>query len=207
MENKHRDDLSHIRSMMERSSRFISLSGLSGICAGVAAIIGAGYAYSTLEFNRLNYSYLDKATRDIHNRQAAMCLIWDAVVVLLVSITGAILFTISKSKKLGVKIWTTTTKHLLIQLAIPLAAGGIFCIALMYWSEYIFIAPATLVFYGLALINASKFTYNDIMYLGLCETVLGLIALFFPGHELLFWATGFGILHIIYGVLMYKKHK
>lgn len=197
MENKHQEDLSHIRSMMERSSRFISLSGLSGVCAGVAAIAGAIYAHYVIKTN--NHGFYKVSLPEI--------LILDAILVLLVSLICATYFTVSKSKKLGVSIWTTATKNLLINLAIPLIAGGIFCIALIYHNVYVFIAPATLVFYGLALINASKFTYSDIMYLGLCETALGLAAMFFPGHGLIFWATGFGVLHILYGILMYNKYK
>lgn len=206
MENKHQDDLSHIRSMMERSSRFISLSGLSGICAGIAAIAGAAYAHYMLTMGS-RHRLSDYSSNNMTEKNVLIQLLLDAAIVLLISLTCAIFFTISKSKRLGMTIWTTTTKHLLIQLTIPLVAGSIFCVALIHWNQYIFIAPSTLVFYGLALINASKFTYSDIMYLGLCETALGLTAMLFPGHGLMFWTIGFGMLHIIYGILMYNKYK
>jgi len=69
------------------------------------------------------------------------------------------------------------------------------------------IAPVMLVFYGLALINASKYTLNDIRYLGYAETVIGLIACFFVDYGLLAWTIGFGALHIIYGLMMFYKYE
>jgi hypothetical protein len=57
------------------------------------------------------------------------------------------------------------------------------------------------------LINASKYTFNDIRYLGFCEIILGLGAAVYVGYGLYFWALGFGILHIIYGAMMYYKYE
>lgn len=202
MKNKHQDDLSHIRSMMERSSRFISLSGLSGICAGITAILGASCAKYLITLHQQDALYKDIAPSNLITK-----LVLVAIGVLMISLFLGTYFTVRKSKKLGLQIWTTTTKQLLFQLVVPLVAGGVFCAALLYYHIYGFVAPATLIFYGLALINTGKYTYSDVTYLGLCEIVLGLAALFFPGHGLLFWIVGFGLLHILYGVLMYKKYK
>ncbi|MEO9210211.1 MAG: hypothetical protein ABI208_03885, partial [Ginsengibacter sp.] len=110
------------------------------------------------------------------------------------------------SKKNKIAIWNSLTKRLLISLAAPLLAGGVFCLALIYYGQFGLVAPATLIFYGLALINASKYTLNDIGYLGYCELTIGLIAVFFIGLGLIFWAVGFGLLHIIYGFMMHKKY-
>jgi hypothetical protein len=63
-----------------------------------------------------------------------------------------------------------------------------------------------LIFYGLALINASKYTYNDIRYLGISELLIGLCSTLFLGYGLFFWAAGFGLAHIVYGALMYFKY-
>ena len=56
-------------------------------------------------------------------------------------------------------------------------------------------------------VNASKYTLNDIRYLGLTEIFLGLVALVFLEYSLLFWAIGFGLVHIIYGIVMYYKYE
>lgn len=203
MENP-KDDLQHIRQMMERSSRFISLNGLSGVAAGVVALIGAAIAWWLFQ----QYNVKDfEGDQYVYNTDLELRLLLLAIIILVVAIAGGIFFTIQKTKKQGLKIWTATTQRLLTQLMIPLVAGGLFCMALFYHGLFGLIAPATLVFYGLALINASKYTYSDIQYLGICEVFLGIIASFLPGYGLLFWALGFGVLHIIYGTLMYRKYK
>ena len=92
-------------------------------------------------------------------------------------------------------------------MAVPLAAGGIFCLALLVHGLPALVAPATLVFYGLALINASKFTLDEVRWLGLSELVVGLFAVFVPGHGLLCWSLGFGVLHIGYGTYMYLRYE
>jgi hypothetical protein len=67
-------------------------------------------------------------------------------------------------------------------------------------------APAMLIFYGLALINASPNLFDEIRYLGYSEILIGLLAAAFIGYGLYFWAFGFGVLHIAYGLVMYKKY-
>ncbi|MBT1700273.1 hypothetical protein KK083_25525, partial [Fulvivirgaceae bacterium PWU4] len=57
-----------------------------------------------------------------------------------------------------------------------------------------------------ALIQGGSNTYDEIRYLGYCEITLGLIAALFPGYGLLAWAMGFGVLHIVYGAIMYNKY-
>jgi len=89
---------------------------------------------------------------------------------------------------------------------IPLVAGGLFVGGLLYHNEWRLVAPACLVFYGLALVNASKYTLTDIRYLGLLEIVLGLVNLYYADYGLYYWAIGFGLLHIIYGLIMWWKY-
>ena len=204
MNQKHQEDLSHIRSMMERSSRFISLSGLSGVFAGLSALIGGLYAYQLFNENGINY--LDGNSHSV-NIDLVRKLLVTALVVLLSAFTFGIFFTLRKSKKYNLPIWTTATKKMIFNLAIPLIVGGIFCFALIYYQIFGLIAPATLLFYGLALINAEKYTFSDVKYLGFCELFLGCISLFFLGYGLIFWILGFGILHIFYGLIMFKKYK
>ncbi|QBA23359.1 hypothetical protein EU348_20130 [Chryseobacterium indologenes] len=200
----YHEDLSHIRSMMERSSRFISLSGLSGVVAGLTAIIGAVYVYCV--FQREGISYFD-GDRNILGPALVKELVMIGLTILIVAILSGYIFTARKSKKKGLKIWDATTKRLLVTFAVPLAAGGIFCLALLYHHLFVFIAPATLIFYGLALVAAERYTLTDVKYLGYLEIILGLVSLFFLGWGLLFWAIGFGVLHIVYGFIMHKKYK
>ncbi len=204
MNQKHQEDLSHIRSMMERSSRFISLSGLSGVFAGLSALIGGLYVYQLFKINGLDYF-------DGENKQYSVDLVSElvfiALLILFFALTFGIFFTIRKSRKYNLPIWTTATQKMLFNLAIPLLVGGVFCLALLYHQIYVLIAPATLLFYGLALVNAEKYTFSDIKYLGFCELALGCVSLFFLGYGLVFWIIGFGILHILYGLIVFKKYK
>jgi hypothetical protein len=201
--NEHLKAITDIRSMMERSSRFISLSGLSGIIAGVFALIGAYLAYIKIHSVDGIYRLLNRdAFMDV-----VIYLMADAAIVLAASVTCGVVLTVRNSKKKGVKIWDTTSRRLLINLLIPLVTGGLFCLIMLYQGLVGFVAPATLIFYGLALINASKYTLDDIRYLGFCEIVLGLAASLYIGYGLYFWALGFGALHIIYGAVMYFKYE
>ncbi|HQZ24857.1 MAG TPA: hypothetical protein PLD18_06115 [Flavobacterium sp.] len=204
MNQKHQEDLSHIRSMMERSSRFISLSGLSGVFAGLSALIGGLYVYLLFKANGLDYF---NGEHKLYSVDLVSELVFIALIILFFALTFGIFFTIRKSRKYNLPIWTTATKKMLVNLAIPLLVGGVFCLALLYHQMYVLIAPATLLFYGLALINAEKYTFSDIKYLGFCELALGCVSLFFLGYGLVFWIIGFGILHILYGLIVFKKYK
>lgn len=200
----YHEELSHIRSMMERSSRFISLSGLSGVVAGLAAIIGAAYVFFV--FRREGIDYFD-GERNIFGKELVKELVIIGTVILLVALLSGYFFTANKSKKKGLKIWDHTTKRLLITFAVPLVTGGFFCLILLYHHLFVGIAPATLIFYGLALVSAERYTLTDIKYLGYCQIILGLISLLFLGWGLVAWTIGFGVLHIVYGWIMHKKYQ
>ena len=204
MSQQHKEDLMHIRSMMERSSRFISLSGLSGVFAGLSALIGGIYIYFRLK--NLGVDYLTAENRSKKNKIVIEFFIV-ALLVMIFAISFGIYFTIRKSKKNNLPIWTSSTKNLLINLAIPLVVGGVFCLSLLIHHLFAYIAPCTLLFYGLALVNAEKYTFSDIKYLGYLQIILGLIASFYLGKGLLFWIIGFGVLHILYGIILFKKYK
>ena len=204
------ETLDEIRSLMERSSRFISLSGLSGVAAGLFAIVGATLVYIYLDilpFESARLYYVEAIHSSKWGMNYITFFLLDAIFVLVGAISCGIFFTTRKAKKKGQKIWDALSQRLLINLMIPLVTGGIFCLGLFYHNLFGFLAPATLVFYGLALVNASKYTLHDIRNLGYCEIALGLLSLFFIGYGLEVWIIGFGVLHIIYGSLMYWKYE
>ncbi len=204
MKEKHQQDLAQIRNMMEKSSRFISLSGISGIGAGIIALAGAVVAYYLFSTNGI--SYFD-GKRNIYSQELVNQFIVLEMVILVLALATGIYFTIRKSKRNNLAVWNKTTKNLMKALFVPLATGGIFCLVLLCHGLFYLVAPATLIFYGLALINASKYTFGDIKNLGYAEIALGLISSFFVGYGLVSWAIGFGVLHIIYGIVMYRKYE
>ena len=196
----HLDSLHEIRTMMERSSRFISLSGLSGVFAGIFAFAGIAYAYFSLGADvLLQPQNLSEDNLEFLIRVAAF--------VLLASLTAATVLSIRQARKRERQVWNLASKRLLINLLIPLFSGGIFILALLYYNLIGLIAPVMLIFYGLALINAGKYTLDDIRYLGIFQLILGLIALFNISNGVIYWIIGFGVLHIVYGLVMYKKYE
>jgi predicted lysophospholipase L1 biosynthesis ABC-type transport system permease subunit len=201
------DQLNQIHSMMEQSTRFISLSGLSGILAGITALIGAGYAYLIIsKAATVENPYMMRLSMHTIKPQTIRELVVVGAVMLIVAISIGILLTLKKAKKKGQNMWGKTSQRLLLNLTMPLVAGGIFSLILIHHGLVGLIAPVTLLFYGLALLNASKYTLHDIRYLGICEIILGLIGSYFIGYGLLIWAIGFGLLHIVYGSAMYLKY-
>lgn len=202
------EDLQAIRKLMEDSSRFLSLSGLSGVFAGLTAIAGALVAYVFI-LGKGSFHFEDYLNNlPIHEiKKTNGLLISDAVIVLVVSVLFALYFSTKKAKRDGKLFLTRISKRLFINLSIPLLTGGLFVAVLMVQNQIQLIVPAFLIFYGLALVNAGKFTFDEIFYLGILEIITGLAAAFIPGASLLFWIFGFGILHIIYGLLMYRKYE
>jgi uncharacterized membrane protein len=203
MENQRiQQDLESIRQIMERSVKFISLSGFSGILAGVYALIGAALAYYQI--------YSGEVARTVEYYQGHIPMVSKLIIIAVAVLAASLLtgwwFSFRKAKKLKTKIWNETSRRLLMNLAIPLVVGGIFTLVLVYHGHYNVVAASVLIFYGLALINASSNLYEEVRYLGYCELVVGLIAAALPGYGLYFWAVGFGLLHILYGTMMYKKY-
>ncbi|TZF84778.1 hypothetical protein FW774_07300 [Pedobacter sp. BS3] len=203
-ENEVYAELSSIRSLMERSAKFISLSGLSGIMAGIYALGGAWAGYRLVYDNSGSLQY---RSQYVNNPNVLWQLFFIAVVVLLLSIVTCIWLTVRQARKKGENVWNPVSKRLLTNLCIPLVTGGLFIFIAILHQNYGIISSACLIFYGLALISGSHYTFSDIKWLGLCEVALGLLAALLPGYGIVFWVAGFGILHIVYGLVMHFKYK
>jgi hypothetical protein len=203
-QNQHLDALQDIRKMMQRSSRFISLSGLSGIAAGIWALVGAYFAHKWI-INSDTYIHEEFNSDSFYQLKLNLFLL--AVAVLAMALLSAFYFTWRRAGQNNLPLWDHTAKLLTVNMMIPLVTGGLFILTMFQYSEWRFIAPACLIFYGLALVNGSKYTLSDIRYLGILEIILGLINTQFLFKGLLFWALGFGVLHIIYGFVMWWKNE
>lgn len=209
--HKHLETLTEIRSLMERSNRFLSLSGLSGIWAGICALLGAAAVYIYLDllpFSSTENQYYNKAIKTMKwGMEYKSVFLLIAFVVLTAALAGGIYFTTRKARRKGLKVWDSSTRRLLAAMAVPLVTGGIFGLELFFWNLPALVPPVMLIFYGLALVNGSKYTLGDVFWLGIAEIVLGLIGVIYLNLGLELWAIGFGILHIIYGILMYQKYE
>jgi hypothetical protein len=212
-QNQHLNTIQDIKQMMERSSRFISLSGLSGIAAGICALIGAWYARNIINADFATSNSIHKES--LYNYDGAKSipdlignkLFYIAVITFIAAFVLSFLFTYLRSNKTKTPIWGKTAQRLMINVLVPMTVGGIYIIKLIEAGNFGLIAPGCLIFYGLALVNASKYTLAEIRYLGFGQLILGVINLWFVGKGLYFWAAGFGVLHIIYGSVMWLKYE
>jgi len=207
-ENTSLEDLKAIRKIMEESSRFLSLSGLSGVLAGLTATAGGLVAHFLILNGGAIENYIDagKFTGNV-----PVSVIWwllvDAALVLVLSVLLSFFLAVKKAARTGKAFWTPVSRRLLIKLLIPLGTGGIFAAILLLQDNFSLVVPSFLIFYGLALVNAGKFTFSEIFYLGILEIMTGLAAAFIPGGDLIFWIFGFGLLHIVYGLALYRKYE
>lgn len=191
--------------MMERSTKFLSLTGLSGMLAGIYALIGAYLAYRLFDLNPeeiiSNTLPAQEVSGDVRS------LVYLAILVLVLAAGTAIYLSSKKATKNNEILWNPVSRRLVINMAIPLVTGGIFILIIISKGIFEFVAPLTLIFYGLALINASNFTFKDLKYLGMVFILLGLVGSYMPGLGLLLWTIGFGIMHIIYGIYMHLRYE
>jgi hypothetical protein len=210
MENnpEYIEDLRIIKKVMEESSRFLSLSGLSGIFAGLTALAGvavAVFAFLDGDFILSDEMFSGKSLSEINQIKVGLTLL--AGTVLILSIALSLWFSWRNSVKKSQRMWTPVSRKLLTNLIVPLVAGGIIIVIFLIHKDWQYILPSMLIFYGLSLVSATKFTYNDIFYLGLIEILSGLAAAALPSYGIIFWSFGFGLLHIVYGLLLYRKYE
>ncbi len=205
--NKHIEDITEIRHMMERASKFISLSGLSGVMAGIFAIIGAAVAFWYLEI------FMPSAEKPLlfndielkHDAEISLLLL--AIIIFTLALLSGIFFTTRNSRKKNIPLWDHSSRKVMINLFIPIITGALFIVFLIFKEFYLLIVPSSLIFYGLSLINAGHFTFSDIKYLGYIEIILGFSSLIFANQSLIIWTIGFGAMHIVYGILMFYKYE
>jgi len=202
--SKYLEDISEIKNIMNRSSRFISLSGMSGVLAGMFALVGAYLAYMIV-YESPNPNVIGSDI--ILSTEQIFDLTILGISVMILALISGVLLSMRKAKKNGEKIWDTSSQRLIINFLIPLSTGAIVCLIMIQKGLIIYVAPLTLLFYGLSCVHASKYTIGGVRYLGITIILIGLIATYFTGYGLLFWAIGFGLCHIIYGALMYFKYE
>ncbi len=206
--DKYLDDIKEIKSLMNKSTRFISLSGMSGVMAGIYALIGGIFGYFIIEKARENGTRdtLSRLTTTPWDQNPSLHILVVATIVLFMAVLTAFFLTKAKALKHKQKVWTKQSIRLVVNFMVPLHIGALFTLALLQYNLIGLVAPAMLVFYGLACMNAAQFTLGTVKYLGLSCAILGLINTQFIGYGLYFWTAGFGVCHIIYGAVMYYKY-
>ena len=192
--DKALESVNEIKELMEKSSKFISVSGIAAILAGIYALAGAYIATQVI-------------TSDMYLSDTLKLMAIIAMAVLAAAAVTAGILSYCKSQKTGQKFFSRLTYRALWNFSLPMLTGGALCISLLLHGYYDILSSVMLLFYGLTLVNVSKFTYANIAWLGYAFICLGVIDSFWEGHALLFWTIGFGGFHILYGILFYLHYE
>lgn len=192
--DKALESVFEIKELMEKSSKFISISGIAAILAGIYALVGAYIATQVITQDMCLPATLE-----------SMAII--ALSVLAAAAVTAGILSYCKSKKTGQKFFSRLTYRALWNFSLPMLAGGVVCASILMRGYYDIMASVMLLFYGLALVNTSQITYSSVARLGYAFIYLGAVDSFWAGHSLLFWTIGFGGFHILYGILFYLRYE
>ena len=204
-------DISLIKNLMEKSSKFSNLSGYAIATTGLLALLGAVFVYFDLGISisekYISYAELINQTGNANSTYTKIKLL--VIIASLILLTSLLILYVTaklKSERHDINLFNSSFSRALKSLFIPVLSGGIFCGFLILHKMYGLVAPATLIFYGLGLISASKYSYNELELLGYLELLLGTIASYYMGSGLLFWMIGFGIGHIVLGFFIHYKY-
>lgn len=199
--------LNDIRSMMDRSSRVLSLSGWSGIWAGLVALAATMLAQHWIHDMEAAYAGSDGFfAMMLAGVAISKRFLFLAVATFGLAVLGAFYFSYRKNSREGHKTFNTAARRMIISMGIPMAAGAWMVFYFLSEGQIFNLVPTMLVFYGMTLINSAKYTISDIRWLGLFEIITGCFATLRPEWGLYFWAFGFGVLHIVYGIIMWRKY-
>jgi hypothetical protein len=180
------DNLSFIRSTMERATAFTAVPGWGGVAMGVTALAATALAQS-------------RGTRE------EWLLVWLAASVLALAIGGWSMGV--KAKRAGTSVFSYPGRRFVLSYLPPLAVGGLLTLVLVRAGLYSTLPGTWLLLYGTGVVTGGAFSVRVVPIMGLCFMALGAIALFAPpawGYWLM--AAGFGGLHIIFGLIIARRY-
>jgi hypothetical protein len=193
-------DIAEVRSLMERSTRFLSLSGLAGVMAGIYALAGVFIVWKAIGFEPTE----DVVVAETFSMQHVVLV---ALGVLILSIGTALLLSSATARKRNESIWNPVAKRVAAHFGLPLITGGLLMLIFLSQDMTRLLIPSSLIFYGIALFSAGPFTFREIKTLGIIQIALGLFSAYAVEYSLLCWAAGFGIAHMIYGIYLHLRYK
>jgi len=199
-ENRAGEELKVIRQLMERPIRFSTMSGLSGILAGCAAL--AGLAVDWLVSHRF-----DASTAVWINLG-----VWAGVFA--VAFLCAVVLTRLRERGRNMPFWSSVKRRILLTILPPFVAGvGLTAAIAFRWHQGIgpnqwgLIPALWMLFYGVALWQVGAFSVPDVRVLGAAFLLAGLVCAGFS-QDCPYWSLGitFGGFHIVYGILVWLRH-
>jgi hypothetical protein len=180
------DNLRFIRETMERSASFTHVSGIGGVAMGAIAL-GAGVFAS----------------------QADAPMTWLGVWIgaAMLSFSVAILAMARKSQAEGIPLLTGPGRRFAWNVTPPLVAGGVLTVALAQAGLMDLLPGSWLLLYGTSVVTGGSYSVRPVPIMGLAFMLAGVAAFLSPpawGDA--YMAAGFGGLHIVFGIVIWRKH-
>ena len=180
---------------MEQGKSYFSLKSLSGILIG---IYGLATVYLIDKLTSGEGSGIEMVSQlPILFLQIGITAI--AVVFIIISLFTLWIRAKRRAKSEGKKLWNTSNKKIRLQTLITLLVLIVVIIVIANQGYYSLVTPISLFFYGLFLLNLSRFSSKGLVFLSIGEVLLGVAAYMIYDKEIFFLALGFGLLPIIYG--------
>ena len=186
------DDLRFIRQTMESAAWFTAVPGWGQVAIGASALLAAWLAARV-------------AVTSGASAQPNWLYIWigEAVVALTVGLGTMI----AKSRRAGMPLLSGPGRKFFYAFVPPLAVGALLTVALWRAGMMPLLPGNWLLLYGTAVVTGGAFSVRIVPVMGVCFMALGAAALFVPlaiGNALM--AAGFGGLHIIFGIIIARRH-
>lgn len=197
MNNKnYLEDISQIKNLMAESSKFLVFTtGLSGFFSGLFAILGMIYIYVLADGD---VNDIEQLTVNYRSTVAVVL-----IIILALSTLVTVIFTRRNAKSQGQNPWNPIAKKMVFNFYTVGVLGAVYLLILFFQEKYDTIVELMLVFYGMALLNGSKYTFDQVKLLAYIQIALGLACSFFDSYDFWFWVAGFGLVNLIYGGIMY----
>ena len=180
------DNLTFIRSAMERSSTFTAIPGTGGVVMGVIGLIAAGVSAKQPTADRWLGTWL--AAASIAATVALVAMRW-------------------KAHRAGTTLTGTNARRFALGMAAPLVAGAAITYDLWAVRSFTVMAPAWLLLYGAGVLTGGTFSVPVVRAIGICFMAAGIAAILTPHEWGNVWlAIGFGGLHVGFGTYIARNH-
>jgi hypothetical protein len=180
------DNLRYIRETMERSQSFTAVSGVGGVLMGLIAL-GATFLAVRSETTE------------------AWVTVWMSAAVLSLGI--ALVAMTMKARAAGGSLLVGAGRKFAWNLTPPLLVGGLLTVAMTQMGAATLLPGVWLLLYGTGVVTGGAFSVRVVPLMGLAFMLVGAAALFAPAAwGNLFMAGGFGLLHIVFGIVIWRKH-
>ncbi|HEY3011164.1 MAG TPA: hypothetical protein VGJ36_00360 [Gemmatimonadales bacterium] len=180
------DNLSFIRSTMERATAFTAVPGWGGVAMGVTALIATVLASNSATVTE-------------------WLVIWLSASVLAFTIGGWAM--VRKARRAGTTVFSYSGRRFVLSYVPPLAVGALLTVVLVRAGLHSALPGTWLLLYGTGVVTGGAFSVRVVPIMGFCFMALGALALLIsPGWSEWLLAAGFGGLHIIFGIIIARRY-